>query len=357
MIDTALCSEPELYSAQERKLLSGYALLPCAQSHIVPQKLMRLTLLVDNAQYILVRLLVRTHGRWVPASSIRNYRSEIGESLNEALDCLCEPAHSSEEAAEVPKKQDTPPNRAETRRPQNERADVIDLTLDSEDEGMGIGAGKQEPVDAKLDKHLDNDEDIGDQQSFCRAAHKMTLGEIFQTLDVGSLRTIAKESKIPLGPKPKKVALPILCLDVSHCFQDDICKALLRASDSQTLLVEHLNNGGAGMKAKYKAKDAKDGKFANMKQAALSFAAVPKTKQKQQVTQQKDSLSKGRLRERGLELLGRLPCFGCPEGVTYRSHERPVCHIGDVDLCPVYEGSYPLLQIVCSAVVNPSLWY
>lgn len=182
---------------------------------------------------------------------------------------------------------------------------------------MGIGAGKQEPVDAKLDKHLDNDEDIGDQQSFCRAAHKMTLGEIFQTLDVGSLRTIAKESKIPLGPKPKK---------------DDICKALLRASDSQTLLVEHLNNGGAGMKAKYKAKDAKDGKFANMKQAALSFAAVPKTKQKQQVTQQKDSLSKGRLRERGLELLG--PCVILETSISALFMRAHILYFRSMDLPP-----------------------
>ncbi|KAK0482662.1 VRR-NUC domain-containing protein [Armillaria novae-zelandiae] len=142
-----------------------------------------------HARYLLARLLCRKQNRWHSFNALHRYTSEIGEDgIRQAITDLAAALEPSEEA-----------------KVRVEESEIIDLTLDEEEEDRKPVAGPSRlatPHTQSKDAVFEHVMEDFDLSYFCKDESTMTLREILETLPADQVRALAKEAKVsPNGTK------------------------------------------------------------------------------------------------------------------------------------------------------------
>lgn len=170
----------------------------------------------DNTRFCLCRLVLRKANQWHPLSALTKYKNEVGEEgFERSMADLCRPFDSpvdpvkqevEEQVAGFPIKQED----------QEEQREIIDLTIDSDEEDVKPVIPKSESiagpsyvsVEAHVRAILEFDSANLHLSYFCQDETTMTLSEILDRLSVDDLKGLIKTTKSkPLKPNVG-IALP-----------------------------------------------------------------------------------------------------------------------------------------------------
>jgi fanconi-associated nuclease 1 len=146
---------------------------------------------VDEARYLLVRLCLRKEEKWHRLDQLK-YQREIGDptKITNAIRQLCD----DRQVHEAPKTQEV----------KQEEKEIIDLTLDDEEDGPQTtftGAPvltpkvEEHPEDANLSQASSSD--VQDT-TLAEDETKMTLRELLECLNAVELKKFAKQMKLKL---------------------------------------------------------------------------------------------------------------------------------------------------------------
>ncbi|PBK78858.1 hypothetical protein ARMSODRAFT_58544 [Armillaria solidipes] len=165
-----------------------------------------------HARYLLARLLCRKQNRWHSFNALHRYTSEIGEDgIRQAItDLAAAPEPSDEAEVKV------------------EEPDIIDLTLDEEEEEdrkpvAGPSRLATPPQTQSKDAVFEAVMEDLDLSYFCKDESTMTLREILETLPADQVRALAKEARVsPKGTKKENFVTALMkysCTQASLPFQ------------------------------------------------------------------------------------------------------------------------------------------
>lgn len=155
--------------------------------------------MLDNARFLLVRIALRKQHHWHPLNMLK-YTSDLGpDGVTRAINELCsDPANDTVDThVKLEVKQEELDFRKEDK-------EIIDLTLDSDDEGQSIqpDAGpssfsSSDTIDT--DPSIQTDSSELDLSYICQSESSMTLFELLSSLGRDQLQIIAKEMKLKIS--------------------------------------------------------------------------------------------------------------------------------------------------------------
>ncbi|KAF7298051.1 Fanconi-associated nuclease [Mycena chlorophos] len=214
--------------------------------------LSRIAELESSQRFLLIRLVLRKKpGGWYRLRDISQYTSEIGgkERQEAAFKALSKPFDEAIELADVPSTVPRP-EPLDVKVKEEER-EIIDLTLDSDDEEdvkpVIAGPSKLPPAAAPVPPAAPQD-DRDDTLYFAQNERELSLLEGLRTLTMDELKGIGKTLKRNLAKKTK----------------DELITELMNSASGQTLLA--FTPSPAKGKGKGKQADSK------LKQSVLPFA-------------------------------------------------------------------------------------
>lgn len=219
--------EHHLLTEKEWDVLSTFSTLCCSYFFLFERcYLTDCYVLVDNARYCLVRLLLRKADRWHTEASMETFTKEVSEEgLRRALVDLCLPFTTPVKKEGMELEMDAPVK---------EEPETIDLSFDSEEKEdqkwavtneagpsrLGINSFpecSQIDMKPKLDdvfNHLGLDLSDPDIDFFCRDQTTMTLHEVLNKLGTEELKDLVKSTKV----RPRKSVVRILASLSTHVF-------------------------------------------------------------------------------------------------------------------------------------------
>lgn len=159
----------------------------------------------DEARYLLIRLCLRKQDKWHRIDQLK-YQQEIGDpaSVTKAIKELCDDGHTNEEPEEV----------------KREETEIIDLTLDDdeEDEQMScimsapvvMPTTGQEPQDTGLSQTPSFDIVDTGQLALAEDETRMTIHELLECLNADELKKFAKQMKQKLTGTVRFLIIPVV---------------------------------------------------------------------------------------------------------------------------------------------------
>jgi Fanconi-associated nuclease 1 len=218
MVRAVLDNEEHLIADDEWNYLGKYSDLSCMchrnQMGCLIFTVVRISNL-DEARYLLVRLCLRKEEKWHRLDQLK-YQREIGDpaKIKQAIRQLCDDG----EVHEVTSEQEV----------KREETEIIDLTLDDEDEepqtnstAAPVLTSKVEEQPERADLSQTSSSDILDPGPLALAEDetKMTIRELLECLNADELKKFAKQMKLKLTSTVRLYhSIPVVCSFVS-----DVC--------------------------------------------------------------------------------------------------------------------------------------
>ncbi|KAL0946548.1 hypothetical protein HGRIS_012753 [Hohenbuehelia grisea] len=131
------------------------------------------TTLPYNTRFLIVRLALRKAGQWYPLAKLESFKKEVGDGLPDAIDLACKRIYP-------------PPYLEDLAQEPNSDSDIIDLTLDSDDDP---------PV---LEPSVERSHVL-----FCQNEADMSLDELLNCLNVDQLKSLARDLKVAVSKQTK----------------------------------------------------------------------------------------------------------------------------------------------------------
>lgn len=197
MVNTVLKEESFLFTDEELDVLRSYSALSCASLLLCCFQNEIQCHMVDNARYLLVRLVLRKPGQWFRVDKLK-YISELGEQgIQEAIVELCKFPNYKPSASNPPRGKSVPPTDKASQRD----TEIIDLTLDSEDEEPVAGPSRPSTLKHTASEPISMSSQSTEKPSiFAVDESHATLDELVSCLNVDELKSIARLMKIAKPP-------------------------------------------------------------------------------------------------------------------------------------------------------------